>query len=619
VTANGGGLSYQWRKDGNPISGATTSSLTLAATTKADEGSYDVSVSNACGNISSNAVALIVNVLTAITAQPVSQTVVLGQAANFAVTAAGANLTYQWRKNGAAISGATASSLTIAAVTASDAAQYDVIVTGTCGGVVTSTAATLTVTCPVVTIAPASLPAGTEGVPYQQTLTASPAGGNYTFALTNGSLPQGFSLSSAGVLAGTTTRTGTFSFRITVTGFGTCSGFRDYTLVINKCPNIFVQPSKLPKATRGQAYSQTFTVSPTGTSYTFTISGALPPGLSLNSASGVLSGIPTTSGKFSFGVTATNTEACQGTRQYTLTVAASAAALAFQSDYDGDGIADLALWSNTGVWRISGSATPQAQTPQTPQTQNWGTAGDVPVLGDYDGDGISDLAVFRPDNGTWYVKYSSDNRAFVKVWGQKGDLLVPSDYDGDGQTDLAVWRPANGTWYVLRSSDGSSLVEAWGAATDTPVVGDYDGDSQADLAVWRGSEGNWYIKLSTGGTQVTVWGAGYAPYFDTPVPADYDGDGKTDLAIWRGQNSLWYIRQSSDGQPLVRNWGANYAPYHDLPTPGDYDGDSKADIAVWRPANGTWYIWRSGDGTHLIQQHGQQGDLPLPAVSVRGQ
>jgi hypothetical protein len=67
VTANGSGLSYQWRKNGNPISSAIASSLTIAATTAADTGSYDVSVSNACGNIASNAAALVVNPLTAIT------------------------------------------------------------------------------------------------------------------------------------------------------------------------------------------------------------------------------------------------------------------------------------------------------------------------------------------------------------------------------------------------------------------------------------------------------------------------------------------------------------------------------------------------------------------------
>ena len=142
---------------------------------------------------------------------------------------------------------------------------------------------------------------------------------------------------------------------------------------------------------------------------------------------------------------------------------------------------------------------------------------------------------------------------------------MPGDYDGDGQTDSAVWRPTNGTWYIRRSSDGSVSIEQWGASGDTPVAADYDGDGQTDIAVWRGANTNWYIKRSTSGFDIISWGAGYAPYFDTPVPADYDGDGKADLAIWRGGNSTWYIRPSAPpGSPILQLWGASYDPYHDV-------------------------------------------------------
>ena len=82
-----------------------------------------------------------------ITTQPTSKTVAVGSTATFSVVASGTGtLTYQWRKNGTAISGATAASYTTPAATAADnGAQFTVAVSNA-GGTVVSSAATLTVT-----------------------------------------------------------------------------------------------------------------------------------------------------------------------------------------------------------------------------------------------------------------------------------------------------------------------------------------------------------------------------------------------------------------------------------------------------------------------------------------
>jgi hypothetical protein len=71
----------------------------------------------------------------AIMVQPAGATQTVGQGVNFSVTATGEGLTYQWRKNGAEVPGATGASYTITSVQASDAGSYDVVVTGTCGSV----------------------------------------------------------------------------------------------------------------------------------------------------------------------------------------------------------------------------------------------------------------------------------------------------------------------------------------------------------------------------------------------------------------------------------------------------------------------------------------------------
>src|SRR5204863_1414392 len=158
-------LSYQWRKNGTAISGATAPTEATRATTSADSGSqFTVVASNTAGSVTSNAALLTVSaaaVAPSITTQPASQTMTAGQTATFTVVAAGtAPLSYQWRKNGTAISGATSASYTTPATTAADnGAQFTIVVSNIAGSV-TSNAALLTVSAaalvPSITTQPAS-------------------------------------------------------------------------------------------------------------------------------------------------------------------------------------------------------------------------------------------------------------------------------------------------------------------------------------------------------------------------------------------------------------------------------------------------------------------------------
>ena len=275
-------------------------------------------------------------------------------------------------------------------------------------------------------------------------------------------------------------------------------------------------------------------------------------------------------------------------------------------DFDGDSKSDISLWRpGDGFWYIK-----QSSNGAVTQTQ-WGIGAlnDVIVPGDYDGDGKTDIAVWRPGDGVWYIKRSSDGTVVQTQWGlgALGDVPVPGDYDGDGKTDIAIWRPGDGFWYIINSSTGLLAFTQWGTGvlSDVPVPGDYDGDGKTDIAVWRPGDGFWYIiNSSTGLPTFTQWGTGVLS--DVPVPGDYDGDGKTDIAFWRPGDGFWYIHRSLDGAVTQTPWGI----LNDVPIPGDYDGDGKTDIAVWRPGDGFWYILGSL-GVVTQTQWGIVNDIPL--------
>jgi RHS repeat-associated protein len=197
VSATGGGtLAYQWRKNGTDIAGASSATYTTPATQTTDSGSTFLAVvSNAYGSATSASATLTVNPATptapTITTQPASRTVAVNQTATFSVVVSGTSpFTYQWRKNGSAIPGATASTYTTPPAQASDTGStFNVVVSNSVGSA-NSINATLTVltsgTAPSITVQP-------------QGKTVSP-GQTATFSVTaTGTAPLSYQWKKGGV------------------------------------------------------------------------------------------------------------------------------------------------------------------------------------------------------------------------------------------------------------------------------------------------------------------------------------------------------------------------------------------------------------------------------------
>ncbi|OYW21714.1 MAG: hypothetical protein B7Z52_00535, partial [Burkholderiales bacterium 12-64-5] len=186
-------------------------------------------------------------------------------------------------------------------------------------GCVSTQSYTVDPRCAILTTTPATLPTATVGTAYSQELTPAGGEGPYTFALLSGTLPDGITLSSAGIISGTATAGDGSSTSLTlrITDSTGCVSSVSYQLQV--CPVITLNPATLPAPTIGFNYSQTITTSGTNaTPVTWSGSG-LPAWLSISSSTGVLSGTPTTLTPATFTLTATDANGCVGTRSYTVT------------------------------------------------------------------------------------------------------------------------------------------------------------------------------------------------------------------------------------------------------------------------------------------------------------
>ncbi|GAB2511943.1 putative Ig domain-containing protein [Lysobacter humi (ex Lee et al. 2017)] len=170
---------------------------------------------------------------------------------------------------------------------------------------------TLQVAAPTITLTPATLPDGSAGVAYSQSLAASGGIAPYTFTISAGALPNGIALASSGALSGTPTQAGTFNATVTATDANGQTGTRAYTLQI-AAPVLALSPATLPQGTRTVAYSQALSATGGTAPYTYAVTaGALPAGLTL-STTGTLSGTTTAIGTFNVTITATDSSTGTG-------------------------------------------------------------------------------------------------------------------------------------------------------------------------------------------------------------------------------------------------------------------------------------------------------------------
>ncbi|QWV92018.1 Ig domain-containing protein [Geomonas oryzisoli] len=179
---------------------------------------------------------------------------------------------------------------------------------------------TLTITVnPALSITTSSLPNVVVGNDYAQKLVRVGGTPSYAWSITNGTLPPGLQLNpSTGDITGTPTGTGTALFTVQVTDGTGAIATRAMSIIVN--PTLSITTSTLPPVTSGSTYLQQLIASGGTRPYTWSVSGNLPPGITLSN--GVLSGTASGAGDYDFVAQLKDNDGTVVTKLLTITVSA---------------------------------------------------------------------------------------------------------------------------------------------------------------------------------------------------------------------------------------------------------------------------------------------------------
>ena len=262
--------------------------------------------------------------LASIVVTPASATIPVGATQQFTATG-----TYSDGTTQALTTGVTWASSRTATATVGTSGLASAVTVGTATisatvGTVTGSAS-LTVQAAPLSVATTTLAGGTQFVAYTATLAATGGTAPYAWSIATG-LPAGLALNATtGVISGTPTGSGTSSFTVQVTDAALQTATRALSITVAAAPALAVSTATLVGGTQFVAYTATLAATGGLPPYTWSIPAGLPPGLALNTTTGVISGTPSGSGAYAFTAQVTDAAAQTATRAFSITITAAPA------------------------------------------------------------------------------------------------------------------------------------------------------------------------------------------------------------------------------------------------------------------------------------------------------
>jgi hypothetical protein len=324
VSASGGTPPYTWALESGSLPGGVTLAAagTLSGTpSAAGTFTFSVRVTDAVNAIASKGLSITIAApaLTITTTSLSNGTV--GVAYSGSVSASGGTPPYTFSiDSGALPDGVSLSTAGSLSGTPTRAATFTFSIKATdAANASGSKGFTVTIAAPGLAITTNSLSNGTVGTAYSGSLSATGGTAPYTWSLESGTLPDGLSLSSAGVISGTPTRASSFTFSARVTDATNTSVSKSFSIGIT-APALSITTATMPAGMVGTAYSGSVTATGGTPPYAWSLeSGTVPDGLTLNAA-GTLSGTPTRAGAFNFTVRVTDAATATASKALTVTI-----------------------------------------------------------------------------------------------------------------------------------------------------------------------------------------------------------------------------------------------------------------------------------------------------------
>ena len=575
-------LKYQWRKNGVAINGATSSSLSLSNVQDDHSGNYRVLVSNAYGTNLSNTAVLSVLHPPAVAQQPAGRTAPSGTTVTLSVGASGSNpMSYQWRRNGVNIPGATSPVLTLSNIQTNQVGNYRVLVSNPVGSVLSNPA--------TVTVVPCDYSLSTNRVSFDF------EGGEGSVSLSVSDICPWEIINTNDWIVITSETNGTGSTAVTYAIETNTNAFsRAGTIRIANRSHLVVQTGHFaPESIAGKIFfvrddeaSLLLVLNKTNSTYTVVpVSGDVEPDegeydyIKTGPASGVLSaGGVTVELEFLSPMKISGTVAFPEENEaleweFTL--------IENRADFNKDGWADILFQNANGVlaaWQMNGTnfLSSTLLREGKPAATGWRAA----AFHDYNDDGHADMLLHHEQGRTaiWYMdgttvvrtKLLRDGFALHPSWRAVG----VADWNNDGHGDI-LWHNEDGrlaVWFMNGETFVKSVLLRNGAKAGSGwqvvALADYNGDGQRDI-LWQHATSN----------KLAVWHMVGTEFISSsflrnglPLPAgwsvraviDANLDGQLDLVLQQtdGRVSVWFMQETErlgstvlrGGKPAGTGW-----------------------------------------------------------------
>lgn len=585
-----------------------------------------------------------------------SSTQAIDQSQTVAITATVANDTsskgVSWSLSGpGSLSNSTGASVTYAAPTANVTSAQQATVTATSVTDTTKNASLQITVNPLPLIPLQTLPNGSIGAPYNQTIAFTGGTPPFQWSVYDGPIVTGYEVGGAvpdgltlnpnnGVISGTPTGGGTWYFEATATDATGAFGFSPLSIQINSNtapgkPVPFLNQPLVPTAVSPGASGFTLSVSGTGFSSGATIdfnhvpltttfvdsehlTATVPAGNIADAGTATITVVNPGPGGGSSKVDYLQIGAPEST--VTFVNAANSPLQAPQAfsvvaaDFNEDGKPDLAISANVHIYVFLGNgdgtfaaaATSPVSVP-SPSYDDFASPYVGPIaVGDFNHSGHQGLAVAEFNNQAAVILLGNGNGSFVPSSASFANSfafpingLNAADFNADGDLDLAI---VNGVGYpsLVALGYGNGAFNTAGDLYSSgfsagAAVGDFNADGKLDVAVASGGSTKYPgsgVTVSLGNGEGTFTQASSSPIslgqnLSAIVAADFNGDGKLDIAVTDSAGNAVII--------LLGNGDGTFAapitiPVGNGPTAivaADLNNDGKLDLAVANYGDGT--------------------------------